>query len=59
MRTVTHMGNVYQIEDENATVEEIKAAMVSLFPELDRAEAIEDENGNITFSISAGTKGRQ
>lgn len=57
MRTVTHMGNVYQIEDPNLDKEQVKQAMVSLFPELERAEAIEDEHGNITFSISAGTKG--
>lgn len=57
MRTATYMGNVYQIEDDNLDKEQVKDAMAMLFPELERAEAIEDENGNISFSIAAGTKG--
>ena len=56
-RTVTYNGNVYQVDDDNYTPEEIQASMTEIYPELERADYVEDENGNITFRVQAGTKG--
>jgi ribulose-5-phosphate 4-epimerase/fuculose-1-phosphate aldolase len=56
-RTVSYNGNVYEVENAQATADEIKASMAELFPELSRAVAVTDANGNITFKVQAGTKG--
>jgi hypothetical protein len=56
-RTVTYNGNVYKVENAQATPDQIKASMAEIFPELSRATAVTDANGNITFKVQAGTKG--
>jgi ribulose-5-phosphate 4-epimerase/fuculose-1-phosphate aldolase len=56
-RTVTYNGNVYEVENSNATADQIKASMAEIFPELERATAVTDTAGNITFRVQAGTKG--
>ena len=43
--------------DENATIDEVRANLAEIFPEIDNAEVDEDINGNLTFTVRAGTKG--
>lgn len=56
-KTVTYNGNVYEVENNGATADQIKASMAEIFPELERASVVEDAAGNITFRVAAGTKG--
>jgi len=44
--------------EEGQTVEEVKAALTEIFPELANASVNENESGVITFEIKAGEKGR-
>ena len=54
-RYVRHNGENIPVE-ANLTLEEIKAAMAQLFPEVRNATPIE-ENGVIRFFVEAGEKG--
>lgn len=46
------------IVNADATVSEVQDAMAEIFPEVSHAEARSDEEGNIVFTVVAGTKGR-
>ena len=55
-RTVQYGGNELTIDDDNLTVEQIKASMSDIFPELKNATA-SVEGEIIKFEVKAGTKG--
>ena len=42
---------------ENETSDEVKANLSEIFPEISHAEVTVDEQGNMTFTVMAGTKG--
>ena len=39
------------------TPEEVKANLSEIFPEVAHSEVSQDENGNVLFTVMAGTKG--
>mgnify|MGYP001162013715 CR=1 FL=1 len=55
-RTVIYGTNRLTVEDDSLTVEEIKASMAEIFPELKNATATVEGN-EIRFEVKAGTKG--
>lgn len=55
-RTVQYGGNELNIDDDTLTVEQIKASMSDIFPELKNAIA-HVEGDIIKFEVKAGTKG--
>lgn len=57
MRTVTYAGVRYEITEDNLSAREIKTIMAETWPELERASITEDAQGNISFTVSGGTKG--
>ena len=46
------------IVDSDATIDEVQDAMAEIFPEVAHAECRTDTDGNLTFTVVAGTKGR-
>jgi DNA-binding protein YbaB len=55
-RKVIYGSNKFDIEDDSLSAKEIQASMSELFPELKNA-TFEEHNGQIVFTVKAGTKG--
>lgn len=56
VRKVKYLEHEIVIGDDE-TVEQVKANLSEMFPELAHATATEDEEGNIILTVNAGTKG--
>lgn len=56
VRKVTFFGKEIQV-DYNYSVDQIRTALKSMFPQIENAEPEFDEYGNVRFVVRAGTKG--
>lgn len=56
VRKVTFFGKEIQV-DHSYSVDQIRTALKSMFPQIENAEPEFDEQGNVRFVVRAGTKG--
>ena len=56
-RKVTWMNEEFDNIDTAASIEEIRAGMVRMYPAIVDAVASEDREGNVAFTLSTGDKG--
>jgi len=56
MAKVYFQGREFDLP-EGVTAEEAQASLDTLYPEIANATYEEDGEGNVTFSVAAGTKG--
>ncbi|MEM1010481.1 MAG: hypothetical protein AAGJ35_15920 [Myxococcota bacterium] len=56
MRKVSFFGREIEV-DYNQSVEEIKSALTTMFPQLENSTSEVDPEGNVKFVVRAGTKG--
>lgn len=55
-RTVSFFGREIEM-DRSHTIDEIKEALTTMFPQIENATPELDELGNVKFVVHAGTKG--
>ncbi|TNE50987.1 MAG: hypothetical protein EP343_06000 [Deltaproteobacteria bacterium] len=56
VRKVTFFGKEIEV-DHSYSVEQIRTALKTMFPQIENAEPEYDEQGNVKFVVRAGTKG--
>lgn len=56
VRKVSFFGREIEI-DSTQSIDEIKSALTTMFPQLENASSEIDEEGNVKFVVRAGTKG--
>jgi len=55
-RKISFFGREIEM-DASHSIEEVKSALTTMFPQLENATPEMDEQGNVKFVVRAGTKG--